>query len=103
QVRLTVDGKAQTQTLKVIMDPRSPATPEILAQQLQMSSADIEAVRRARKQIAAGGESAYFRKLFKREMHTTVVMNMHRVGLLNERTSAFLRDMGIDPIVQAAA
>jgi photosystem II stability/assembly factor-like uncharacterized protein len=35
QVRLTVDGKLQNQSLKVIMDPRSPATPEVLAQQLQ--------------------------------------------------------------------
>jgi photosystem II stability/assembly factor-like uncharacterized protein len=36
QVRLTVDGKTQTQSLSVIMDPRSPATPEVLAQQLQL-------------------------------------------------------------------
>jgi hypothetical protein len=36
QVRLTVDGKTQTQSLTVIMDPRSPATPEVLAQQLRL-------------------------------------------------------------------
>jgi hypothetical protein len=36
QVRLTVDGKPQNQPLTVIMDPRSPATPEVLAQQLQL-------------------------------------------------------------------
>ncbi len=36
QVRLTVDGKTQEQSLKVVMDPRSPATPEVLAQQLQL-------------------------------------------------------------------
>jgi photosystem II stability/assembly factor-like uncharacterized protein len=39
QVRLTVDGntqKTQTQSLTVIMDPRSPATPEVLAQQLKL-------------------------------------------------------------------
>ena len=36
QVRLTVDGKTQSQSLTVIMDPRSPATPEVLAQQLQL-------------------------------------------------------------------
>ena len=35
-VRLTVDGKPQTQPLKIIMDPRSSATPEILQQQLQL-------------------------------------------------------------------
>ncbi len=36
QVRLTVDGKAQTQPLKVIMDPRSPATAATLASQLRL-------------------------------------------------------------------
>ena len=36
QVRLTVDGKTSTQPLKVIMDPRSPATTEELQQQLKV-------------------------------------------------------------------
>jgi hypothetical protein len=36
QLRLTVDGGMQSQTLKVIMDPRSPATAEILQKQLQL-------------------------------------------------------------------
>jgi photosystem II stability/assembly factor-like uncharacterized protein len=36
QVRLTIDGKTQDQSLTVIMDPRSPATPEVLAQQLHL-------------------------------------------------------------------
>jgi photosystem II stability/assembly factor-like uncharacterized protein len=35
-VRLTVDGKTQDQPLKVTMDPRSSATPEVLKQQLQL-------------------------------------------------------------------
>ncbi|MGA9415979.1 MAG: hypothetical protein WBV60_14920 [Terriglobales bacterium] len=33
---LTVDGKTLTQSLKIIMDPRSPATSEILAEQLRL-------------------------------------------------------------------
>jgi len=36
QVRLTVDGQSQTQTLSVVMDPRSAATATILAQQFQL-------------------------------------------------------------------
>jgi hypothetical protein len=36
QVRLTVDGKTQSQPLKIAMDPRSPATTEVLAQQFQL-------------------------------------------------------------------
>jgi photosystem II stability/assembly factor-like uncharacterized protein len=36
QIRLTVDGKVQDQSLKIIMDPRSPVTSEILAQQFRL-------------------------------------------------------------------
>ncbi len=36
ELRLTVDGKTQTQSLKLEMDPRSPATADVLAQQLQL-------------------------------------------------------------------
>ena len=36
QVRLTVDGKSQVQPLKVVMDPRSSATPGELAEQFQL-------------------------------------------------------------------
>src|SRR5260221_1709060 len=68
-----------------------------------MSAADIEAVQKARKQIALGSEYAMFRKLFRREMHQTVVSNMQKVGLLNERTSAFMREMGINTTLAAAA
>ncbi|HMD04886.1 MAG TPA: ferritin-like domain-containing protein [Candidatus Binatus sp.] len=68
-----------------------------------MNAADIEAVRHARKEIALGSEYALFRKLFRREMHQTVVSNMQKVGLLNERTSAFMREMGINTSLAAAA
>jgi photosystem II stability/assembly factor-like uncharacterized protein len=36
QVRLTVDERTQSQPLEVIMDPRSPATPETLQQQVKL-------------------------------------------------------------------
>jgi len=36
QVRLTIDGKTYDQPLKIVMDPRSPATPRDLEQQLQL-------------------------------------------------------------------
>ncbi len=36
QVRLTFDGKTLTQSLKIVMDPRSPATARDLEQQLQL-------------------------------------------------------------------
>jgi photosystem II stability/assembly factor-like uncharacterized protein len=55
-VRLTVDGKVQTQPLEVVMDPRSGATPEILHQQLQLGRqifAETTEARRALAEIAS--------------------------------------------------
>ena len=51
-VRLTVDGTAQSQPLKVVMDPRSPATPEILHQQLQLGQQIFAETREARRALA---------------------------------------------------
>jgi photosystem II stability/assembly factor-like uncharacterized protein len=56
QVRLTVDGRIQNQSLTVILDPRSPATPEILAQQLQLGQqifSETTEVRRALAEIGS--------------------------------------------------
>jgi photosystem II stability/assembly factor-like uncharacterized protein len=52
QVRLTVDGQTQSQSLKIIMDPRSPATPEILQQQLRLGQEIFAEVREARRVLA---------------------------------------------------
>ena len=53
-VKLAVDGRTQTQPLTVVMDPRSPATPETLNQQLQIGQqifADTMEARRALAEI----------------------------------------------------
>ncbi len=55
QVRLTVDGKTQEQALKVIMDPRSAATPEVLAQQLQLGQQIFGETIEARRSLAEIG------------------------------------------------
>ncbi len=55
QVRLTVDGKTQNESLKVIMDPRSPATSETLAQQLQMGRQIFGETIEARRALAEMG------------------------------------------------
>jgi photosystem II stability/assembly factor-like uncharacterized protein len=55
QVRLTVDGKTQDQSLKIIMDPRSPATPEVLAQQLQLGQQIFGETVDARRALAEIG------------------------------------------------
>jgi photosystem II stability/assembly factor-like uncharacterized protein len=52
QIRLTVDGKTQTQSLKIVMDPRSPAAPETLAQQLQLGRQMFGGTIEARRALA---------------------------------------------------
>jgi hypothetical protein len=51
-VRLTVDGKIQNQSLAVTMDPRSAATPEVLAQQLQLAQQIFTETTEARRTLA---------------------------------------------------
>ena len=52
EVHLTVDGKVQNQVLTVVMDPRSPATPEVLAQQLQLGRQIFGDTMEARRALA---------------------------------------------------
>jgi photosystem II stability/assembly factor-like uncharacterized protein len=52
QVRLTVDGRTQDQGLKIIMDPRSPATPNVLRQQLQLGQQIFTEGQEARRALA---------------------------------------------------
>jgi hypothetical protein len=52
QVRLTVDGRTQSQELEVVMDPRSEATRESLAQQLQLGQKIFAEVQEARRVLA---------------------------------------------------
>jgi len=78
--------------------------PQEAYETIGMNKAEIDQVKKVRKQAALEGtDQTLFRKLFKREMHTTIVSNMKKVGLLNERTSGFLRDIGIDPTLGQAA
>ena len=55
QVRLTVDGQTQEQPLRVVMDPRSPATPEVLTQQMQLASEMFTETMEARRALAEIG------------------------------------------------
>jgi photosystem II stability/assembly factor-like uncharacterized protein len=51
-VKLTVDGKQDTQILKVVMDPRSPATPEVLQRQLELGQQIFGETLEARRALA---------------------------------------------------
>ncbi len=51
QIRLTVDGKVYTESLEVTMDPRSPATSEVLAEQLKLGRQIFEEAMQARRTL----------------------------------------------------
>ena len=55
QLRLTVDGRTRSQPLEVLMDPRSPATAEILRQQLQLGQQMYAETLEARRALAEIG------------------------------------------------
>jgi len=78
--------------------------PQEAYEAIGMSPREVEEIRIARREIARNSaDAAYFRKLFRREMHQTIVTNMRKVGLLNDRTAGFLRELGVDPTHSAAA
>jgi hypothetical protein len=52
QVRLTVDTQSQNQLLEVLMDPRSPASPEVLSQQFQLGKKIFDETIQARRAVA---------------------------------------------------
>ena len=54
-VKLTANGKTQTQTLRVVMDPRSSATPETLRDQFQLGQKIFGEIMEARCELAAIG------------------------------------------------
>jgi photosystem II stability/assembly factor-like uncharacterized protein len=52
EVRLTVDGKTQDQSLKIMMDPRSPATALSLAQQFRLGRQMYGEITQALRELA---------------------------------------------------
>ena len=47
------------------------------------NNSDIENIRNLRRERAQNSDFALFRQLFKREMHSTLVNNLHRCGVLS--------------------
>jgi len=52
EVRLTVDGHSQNQSLEIVMDPRSPATAAVLAQQFHLGRQIFDETLQARRALA---------------------------------------------------
>jgi hypothetical protein len=64
-------------------------------QDLGLSAAEIEEVKRYRRETAAHNDYAPFRKYFKRDMHGSMVQNLARIGLLTERVRPELEALGV--------
>ena len=62
---------------------------------LGFSRAQIDEVQRYRRETAAKNDYAPFRKFFKREMHSSMVANLARLGLLTERVRPRLEAIGV--------
>jgi para-aminobenzoate N-oxygenase AurF len=62
---------------------------------LGFSRAQIDDVQRYRRETAARNDYAPFRKFFKREMHSSMVQNLARLGLLTERVRPRLAAIGV--------
>ena len=54
------------------------------------TNAQINDIRDVRKQRAQGSDYTLFRQLFKREIHSTLVNNLHRCGILSDNMTAKL-------------
>jgi len=60
-----------------------------------MSAAQIAEVQAYRRDVAVRQDYAVYRKYFKRDMHTSMVTNLARIGLLTERVRPRLAALGI--------
>ncbi len=49
------------------------------------TAVEIRQIQQLRKERAVGAESSLFRRLFKRDLHITLLNNLGRIGLLTER------------------
>jgi len=76
--------------------------PRPLYEEMGYSKADIETIRELRKTRAAGGMEDLFRRTFRRELHTSLVRNLVKIGLLTPRVAPQLESLGIKVATVAA-
>jgi rubrerythrin len=69
--------------------------PQPAYEEMGYSRAEIEEIKRLRRERAAGGEETAFRKFFRRDLHTALVRNLQRIGLLTARVAPNLESLGI--------
>ena len=68
--------------------------PEPVFRELGFDDKDIKAIHSHRRERAAGAEGSHFRKLFRKDLHGTLLANLQKVGLLTERMRPALESVG---------
>ena len=71
-------------------------------EEVGFSRAEIDEIKRLRRERAAGGDETAFRKFFRRDLHTSLVRNLQKIGLLTDRVAPQLESLGIS-LAPAAA
>src|SRR5882672_10623737 len=69
--------------------------PEPVFRELGFDDKDIKTIHAHRRERAAGAEGSHFRKLFRKDLHGTLLANLQKVGLLTERMRPALESVGI--------
>ena len=69
--------------------------PQPAYEDMGFSRADIDEIKRLRRERAAGGDETAFRKYFRRDLHTALVRNLQRIGLLTPRVAPQMESLGI--------
>jgi P-aminobenzoate N-oxygenase AurF len=69
--------------------------PEPVFRELGFGAAEIREIHAHRRERAAGAEGSHFRKLFRKDLHGTLLANLQKVGLLTERIRPRLESVGI--------
>ena len=64
-------------------------------QEVGFSESEIKEIHGHRRERAAGAEGSHFRKLFRRDLHGTLLANLQKIGLLTERMRPRLESVGI--------
>jgi rubrerythrin len=71
-------------------------------EEIGFSRAEIDEIKKLRRERAAGGDETAFRKYFRRDLHTSLVRNLQRIGLLTPRVAPKLEQLGISLAAAAA-
>jgi rubrerythrin len=64
-------------------------------EEMGFSRAEIDEIKRLRRDRAAGGDETAFRKFFRRDLHTALVRNLQKIGLLTRRVAPQMESLGI--------